>query len=188
MLNLSPYGLQVLGMTWVLLALVLFVVDLKVTNHGLPTVGGMVALILGGLTLFDVASPYFLVSLITLVGVALLMGGILFVGVLSVVPAAKRRPVATGIEGMIGEVGVVREPVGVSSPGWVFVHGEWWRAIAAIAPEDIYQQDYEQIIKAGQRVLVVGLRDRKVVVLPFESAAFTHSSKSYGMEISWRQV
>src|SRR5829696_6556511 len=102
---LSLYVLQVLpvdltAVALVLLAFVLFVVDLKVTNHGLPTVGGIMALILGGLTLFDTSSPYFLASLITLVVVALLRGSILFVGVLSVVPAAKRRPVTAGIEGM----------------------------------------------------------------------------------------
>ena len=73
-MSLSSYALQVLGVALILLAFVLFVVDLKVTNHGLPTVGGMVALILGGLTLFDASSPYSLASLITLVVVALLMG------------------------------------------------------------------------------------------------------------------
>jgi membrane-bound serine protease (ClpP class) len=177
-LNLSSYELQVLGVALILLAFVLFAVDLKVTNHGLPTVGGMVALILGSLTLFDSSSPYFLVSLITFLLVGLLMGGILLVIVLSVMPAAKRRPVTTGIESMIGEVGVVREPIGASYPGWVFVHGEWWRAIAAIAPEDIYKQDHEQAVRVGQRVLVVGFRDRKVVVLPFDSVAFAHSPKS----------
>jgi hypothetical protein len=38
-LSLSPYALHVLGVPLILLAFVLFVVDLKVTNHGLPTVG-----------------------------------------------------------------------------------------------------------------------------------------------------
>jgi membrane-bound serine protease (ClpP class) len=167
-------------MALLLLAFVLFVVDLKVTNHGLPTVGGMGALILGGLTLFDASSPYFLASLITLVVVVLLMGSLLFVGVLSVVPAAKKRPVTTGIEGMTGEVGVVREPVGASSPGWVFVHGEWWQAIAASVPEDAYKQDREQqVIGVGRRVLVVGLQDGKVVVVLFEPTALEHSAKSY---------
>jgi membrane-bound serine protease (ClpP class) len=175
-LSISSYALQVFGVALILLAFVLFVVDLKMTNHGLPTVGGMVALILGGLTLFDASSPYFLASLITLVVVALLMGGILLVGVLSVVPAAKRRPVTTGIEGMTGEVGVVREPVGASSPGWVFVHGEWWRAIMAIAPEeDAYQQAGKQVIGVGRRVLVVGLQDGKVAVVPFDPAALGYS-------------
>ncbi len=176
MLSLSSYALQVLGVSLILLAFVLFVVDLKVTNHGLPTVGGMVALILGGLALFDASSPYFLASLITLVVVALFMGGTLFVGVLSVMPAAKKRPVTTGIEGMTGKVGVVREPVGASSLGWVFVHGERWRAIMAIAPEhDAYQQAREQVIGVGCRVLVVGLQDGKVAVVPFEPAALGYS-------------
>jgi membrane-bound ClpP family serine protease len=170
----------VLGMALILLAFVMFVVDLKVTNHGLPTLGGMVALILGSLTLFDASSPYFLASLITMVVVVLLMGSMLFVGVLSVVPADKKRPITTGIEGMTGEVGVVREPVGDSSPGWVFVHGEWWRAIAASVPEDAYKQDREQqIIGVGRRVLVVGLQDGKVVVVLFEPTALEHSAKSY---------
>jgi membrane-bound serine protease (ClpP class) len=166
-------------MALLLLAFVLFVVDLKVTNHGLPTVGGMGALILGGLTLFDASSPYFLASLITLVVVVLLMGSLLFVGVLSVVPAAKKSPITTGIEGMTGEVGIVREPVGDSSPGWVFVHGEWWRAIAASVPEDAYKQDCkQQVIGVGRRVLVVGSQDGKVVVVLFEPTALEHSVKS----------
>ena len=184
-MSLSSYALQVLPVGWlgvalILLAFVLFVLDLKVTNHGLPTIGGMAALILGGLTLFDASSPYFPISLITLVAVAILMGGVLFVGVLSEVPAAKRRPVTTGVEGMIGDVGVVREPIGVSHPGWVFVHGEWWQAIAAIAPEDAYKRDRGQTIGVGRRVQVVGLRDGKVVVIPLEPAAFEHSSQELG--------
>jgi membrane-bound ClpP family serine protease len=176
-LNLAPYALQI-GVALVLLAFVLFVVDLKVTNHGLPTVGGMVALVLGGLVLFDPTSPYFWASLATLVAVAVLMGGILFVGVLRVVPAAKERPVETGVEGMIGEVGVVREPVGSSFPGWVLVHGERWQAIVAVAPEDTHKREHEEVIGVGRRVQVVGLRDGKVVVLPFEPAAPEQWSKS----------
>lgn len=178
MLNLSSYALQVFGVALILLAFMLFVVDLKVTNHGLPTVGGMVALTLGGLTLVDVASPYFVILLITLMVVSLLMGGILFVGVLSVMPAAKRRPVATGVEGMIGEVGVAKEAVGTSSPGWVFVHGEWWQAIAAIAPENAYKQDREQLIGVGSRVMVVSLQDGKVAVVLFEPTALESSTTS----------
>ena len=37
---------------------------------------------------------------------------------------------------MIGEVGTVRSPGGVCSEGWVFVHGERWRALLAFAPEE----------------------------------------------------
>ena len=180
---LSSYvALQVLpgdsvGVALVLLAFVLLVVDLKVTNHGLPTAGGLVALVLGVLMLFNTMAPYLWALLIALVAVAILVG-VLFVGALSKVRAAKERPVATGVEGMIGEVGVVKEPVGVSSPGWIFVHGEWWRAIAAIAPEDAYEQDHEQVIKVGCKVLVVGFQDGKATVVLFEPSALEYSTKS----------
>jgi membrane-bound serine protease (ClpP class) len=165
------------GVALVLLAFVLLVVDLKVTNHGLPTAGGLVALVLGVLMLFNMMAPYLWALLIALVAVAILVG-VPFVGALSKVRAAKERPVATGVEGMIGEVGVVKEPVGVSSSGWVFVHGEWWQAIAAIAPEDAYAQDHKQVIKVGRKVLVVGFQDGKVTVVLFEPTALEYSTKS----------
>ena len=165
------------GVALILLAFVLLVVDLKVTNHGLPTAGGLVALVLGVLMLFNTMAPYLWALLIALVAVAILVG-VLFMGAMSKVRAAKERPVATGVEGMIGEVGVVKEPVGVSSPGWIFVHGEWWQAIAAIAPEDAYEQDHEQVIKVGCKVLVVGLQDGKATVVLFEPSALEYSTKS----------
>jgi hypothetical protein len=60
----------------------------------------------------------------------------------------------------------------------VFVHGERWRAVPAVAPEDAYEQeDQERIIEAGEKVQVVGLRDGKVVVMPVEAARFEHPSE-----------
>jgi membrane-bound serine protease (ClpP class) len=184
MLILSSYALEVLPMSWfgfalIFLAFVLLVVDLMVTNHGLPTVGGLVALVLGVLMLFDVTGPYLWVLLITVVAIAILMG-IFLVGALSEVRVAKERPVTTGVEGMIGEVGVVKEAVGASYPGWVFVHGEWWRAIAAIAPEDANKRDREQeVIGVGRRVQVVGFSGGNVAVVPSEPVGLAkHSSES----------
>ena len=180
MLILSSYALELLPGSWfgvalLLLGSMLLVVDLQVTNHGLPTVGGLVALVLGVLMLFGILAPYLWVLLVALAAVVILLG-VLFVGALSEVRAAKEWPVTTGIEGMVGEVGVVKEPIRSSSPGWVFVHGEWWRAIMAIAPEDdVYQQACEQVIGIGRRVLVVGLQDGKVAVVPFEPAGLGHS-------------
>jgi membrane-bound serine protease (ClpP class) len=183
----SSYALQVLpvdglGIALVLLAFVLFVVDLTVTNHGLPAVGGIVALILGCLMLFDATSPYSWASLIILVTVAIL-AGTLFVGVLGEALVAKGRPVTTGTEGMIGEVGEVREPVGAGSPGWVLVHGERWRAVAGIGPGNTHGQDHEQAIGVGRRVQVVGFMDGKVVVLPFEPALPGRSPENLSPDI-----
>jgi membrane-bound ClpP family serine protease len=137
-----------------------------------------VALVLGVLMLFDVTGPYLWVLLIAVVAVAILMG-IFLMGALGEVRAAKERPVTTGVEGMIGEVGVVKEPIGTGFPGWVFVHGEWWRAIAAIAPEDAHKRDREQVIGVGRRVQVVGFADGNVAVVPFEPVGLAkHSPRS----------
>jgi len=57
---------------------------------------------------------------------------------------------------MIGEVGTVRSPVGVNSSGWVFVHGERWRAVLAFAPEETDPRNGEPMIDVGSKVRVVG--------------------------------
>jgi len=178
---LSSYALQIQAVNWagtalIILAFVFLAVDLVVTNHGLPTVGAVVALVLGISTLFDATGTYSLVSLVVLVSLSILIG-VFFTGSWIEAHMARRRPETTGLEGMIGEVGVVREPVGVGSPGWVAVHGELWRATVAIAPEDLYEQDREQKLRVGHRVQVVDFRDGEVVVLPFEPTAYEHSSR-----------
>jgi membrane-bound serine protease (ClpP class) len=179
---LSSYTLEVLPMNWyglalILLAFVILIVDLNVTNHGLPTIGGIVALTLGVLLLFDVTAPYFWALLIVFMTVVILVG-ILFARALGDVLKDRGKPATTGVEGMVGEVGVVTEPVRANSSGWIFVHGERWRAIAAIAPEDAHKQDQEQAIGVGQRVQVVGFRDGKVIVLPFGSPTSGRLPKS----------
>jgi membrane-bound ClpP family serine protease len=157
-----------IGVLLVLIGLALFLVDLKVTNHGLPTAGAILSLVAGGLALFGAGVPYSGVLLGALVASAMLMGGFLF-GVLGSLRAAKRMPVVTGKEGMIGEVGTIRSPVGVESAGWVFVHGERWRAVLAFAPDKADPRDREAVIGVGRKVAVVGFGDGGVVqVVPVE--------------------
>ena len=75
----------------------------------------------------------------------------------------------TGKEGMIGEVGTVRSPVGLDTEGWVFVHGERWRAVLAFAPEDTDPRDREAVVEVGDKVAVIGFGDGGVVqVVPIE--------------------
>jgi membrane-bound ClpP family serine protease len=144
-----------IGAVLVFIGLALFVVDLGVTNHGVPTAGGIVTLLAGGLVLLWAGVPYSGVLLGAVVVVALLMGGLLF-GVLGASRALRGTPVLTGKEGMVGEVGTVRSPVGAESEGWVFVHGERWRAVPVSAPEDTDPRDGEPMIGVGSKVTVVG--------------------------------
>ena len=160
--------LTAVGALLLLIGLVLFVVDLSVTNHGLPTAVGIVTLLAGGLVLLGAGVPYSGVLLGAVVVAALLMGGVLF-GVLGSLRASKGRPALTGKEGMIGEVGTVRRPVGVSSEGWVFVHGELWRAVLAFVPEETDPPESEPMIGVGRKVRVVGFGEEgEVQVVPIE--------------------
>jgi len=157
-----------IGVILVLVGLALFLIDLNVTNHGLPTAGAILSLVAGGLALFGAGVPYSGVLLGALVVVAVLMGGVLF-GILGSLRALKGRPAITGREEMIGEVGTVRSPIGVESEGWVFVHGERWRAVLAFAPEAADPIDTEAVIGAGRKAMVVGFGDGGVVqVVPVE--------------------
>ena len=157
-----------IGVILILIGIALFIVDLSVTNHGLPTAGGIVALVVGGLALLGAGVPYSGVLLGAIVVVAMLMGGVLF-GVLGSLRASKGRPAITGREGMIGEVGIVRSPVGVESSGWVFVHGERWRAVLAFAPEEADPRGEEPVIEAGCKVVVVGFGEGGMVqVVPVD--------------------
>jgi membrane-bound serine protease (ClpP class) len=152
----------VIGVILILVGIVLFIVDLSVTNHGLLTAGGIVTLLAGGLALFGAGVPYSGLLLGAIVVVAMLMGGVLF-GVLGSLRASKGRPALTGKEGMIGEVGTVRSPVGVNSEGWVFVHGELWRAVLAFAPEETDPRDTEPVVEVGRKVSVVGFGEGGVM-------------------------
>jgi membrane-bound ClpP family serine protease len=166
---------QALGVILILIGIVLFIVDVSVTNHGLLTAGGIVTLLAGGLALFGAGVPYSGVLLGALVVVAMLMGGVLF-GVLGSLRSLRGKPALTGKEGMVGEVGTVRSPVGVDSSGWVFVHGERWQAVLAFAPVEADPRDAEPMVGVGSRVTVVGFGEGGVVqVVPLERYYYRRS-------------
>ncbi len=169
-----------IGALLILVGLVLFVVDLAATNHGLPAAGGLVALLAGGSVLLWAGVPYSGVLLGAIVAVAALTGGLLL-GALGSSRSPGRRPALTGKEGMIGEVGTVRSPVGADSEGWVFVHGELWRAVLAFAPEGTDPREGEVTIGVGQKATVVGFGEGgRVQVVPVEGGYPRRSLDSKG--------
>ena len=161
--------MPLVGAFLIVLGLVLFVVDLHVVGHGLLTAGGIVTLLAGGLLLLWAGVPYAGVLLGVLAGVAVLMVGALL-GVLGSLRGLGRKPALTGREGMVGEVGTVRSPVGLHSEGWVFVHGELWRALLAFVSEDTGTQEGEPVLAAGRKVRVVGFGEEGALqVVPTKS-------------------
>ena len=158
------------GALLILVGIALLIVDLVATNHGVPAAVGVVIMLAGGVALLWAGVPYAGVLLGAIVAVAALLGGLLF-GVLGSSRALKGRRALTGKEGMIGEVGTVRSPVGAESAGWVFVHGERWRAVLALAPKGADPRDGEPTVGVGSKVTVVGFGEGGTVeVVPAQGA------------------
>jgi len=127
-LLLALYSLGVLsvnytGLLFIVLAFVLFIVDIKAPTHGVLTVGGIVSFIIGSLVLFN--SSYARVSISLVVTVGLATGAFFAFVVAKAVGAQRRRP-TTGAEGLIGEIAIVR--TALTPAGTVLIKGELWKA------------------------------------------------------------
>jgi membrane-bound serine protease (ClpP class) len=158
-LILGFYSLQTLsadyaGFLLIALALILFILEIKIASHGALTIGGIVSLVLGSLMLFrSSVDPYLRISW----SVILLMVGIsaLFFGtVVTLAVRSQLRKPATGSEGLIGETGVAMEDF--TGKGKIFVVGELWDAECSLP------------LRKGDKVTVVQRKEMTLVVKPQE--------------------
>lgn len=125
--SLSVLPFSYAGVALILLSILLFIAEIKVPSFGLLTVGGVVSLALGGLLLFKTPVPALRVSIPMIVGVTL-FSLVVVAGLVRLAVKAQHSKVTTGEEGLVGEVG---RAVGALDPrGKVFVHGEYWHAVA----------------------------------------------------------
>jgi membrane-bound serine protease (ClpP class) len=129
------------GLLLILFGAVLLVAEIKVVSHGVLAIGGVVAMALGSIMLFDAAELGFRLSW-WIVGVTVGATAGLFLFVLGIgVRALSRRP-SVGADALVGETGVAREDL--APEGQVAIQGEIWRAVAATGP-----------LPTGSRVRVV---------------------------------
>ena len=153
-LILALYAFNMLPVSWagallILLAIVLFVLEATVTSHGILAIGGIIAMIAGGLMLVEGPIPQLRVRLSTTIGVAFPFA-IITVVLVRLVYLSHRRKSVVGEEGMIGEVGVAKTDV--HEEGKVLVHGEYWNASA------------DRPIPAGAHVRVIKAHGLKIEV------------------------
>jgi membrane-bound serine protease (ClpP class) len=130
-LILAFYSLQLLPMNWaglllILVGIGLFALEIKITSYGLLTVGGVIAMTIGSLMLFDPAKTGIRVGL-HLILPAAIVTALFFAFVVGAGIRAQGRKKQTGWEGMIGKVGVVKLPL--APRGTVLVNGELWDAV-----------------------------------------------------------
>ena len=160
-LALGGYGLGILDVNWfglvfLVLALVLFVLDIKAPTHGALTVTGVASFIAGALVLFNSpGTPSFQhVSVPLVVGMGVLTAAGFFV-MMTFVVRAHRRPVEVGREALVGRKGEARSAL--APAGTVQVGGELWSAeVEAGSPA----------IAEGERVEVVRVQGLRLIVRP----------------------
>jgi len=151
---LSMLPINWLGAALLILSFAFFVLEAKFTAHGVLAAGGAVAMVLGAVILINSPLPEMRIHLSTAIAIALPFAAIT-VFLLSLVVRARAAKVVTGVEGMIGEVGVA---VGDLTPkGRVFVRGEYWNA-AATAP-----------VKTGETVRVTAVDHLNLTVEPVQN-------------------
>jgi membrane-bound serine protease (ClpP class) len=153
-LVLALYGFSVLTPSWggvalMLLGVALLIIDLHAPTHGVLTVGGVIALLFGLALLFQNEPGAYRVNLWLILGI----GGaiaIFWAFATGKALAARRLPVATGIQKMIGQSAEVR------GPGLVFVDGALWQARAA---------DDSELVP-GERVRIQAVDGLRLTVAP----------------------
>jgi membrane-bound serine protease (ClpP class) len=147
---------------------VFFLLELKHPGIGLPTVGGLVTLVLGGLLLFDPSVPNARVSpwLLAVMAVAL---GVFFGVVVKAVLAARHLPVSAGIEELVGQEGVAITDL--TPRGQVRARGEEWSAESTGLP-----------IPSGSPVRVARVQGLRLVVEP--ATAVTDEGEPAGRSVA----
>lgn len=148
-----------IGVVLLILAVGLLIAEAHLPTGGLLGIAGIGALVAGGLLLFNTSGAEPEVSPLLVIVLAILIGGfVAFAG--QRVMVARRRPVATGEEDLIGSEGEVR--IALDPVGQVFVAGALWRARAA---------DADAPVGVGYRVRVEAIDGLLLSVVPIEGGA-----------------
>ena len=148
---LSVLPISWLGAGLLLLAMIMFVLEAKFATHGVLTAGGAVAMILGAVLLIDSPYPEFRIHPTIAIAVTLPFA-LITAFLVTIAVKARANKVTTGVQGMIGEIGVA---MGDLNPdGRIFVHGEYWNAVSS-AP-----------LASGSRVRVTAVENLKLAVEP----------------------
>lgn len=134
------------GLALIIFAVILFILEVKITSYGLLGIGGVISMLLGSLLLIDSsAAPWLKISLsVILITVGAMAAFFLFL-IVFVVKAHRRKP-TTGREALVGAEGDVRPG------GMVFLEGELWRA------------ECDEPLETGDRVKVLSVANMKIKV------------------------
>jgi len=149
-LQLLPFSLA--GILLIILALILFILEVKVPSYGALTIGGIIALTLGSFMLISPSAIYISISLRYVITMVTVTSFIFIFIIFYAIKAQFRKPV-TGLRGMIGSRGIARSDL--TPEGKIQIHGELWNAIL---------DSDKEVIKKGDKIEVVRVEGMKLVV------------------------
>lgn len=157
--SLGTLSINYAGLFFIILAFILLLLELKIASHGVLTIGGLLALVLGSMILIDTDSVFGKVSL-SLIGSVVAFTAVFFLVVFAKVLKVHKQPVVTGDSALIGAAGVAKTPL--LPHGNVFVSGAFWKAVSVSGD-----------IPEGVQVEVVGVENLllKVKSVAGDSAA-----------------
>ncbi|MBD3299662.1 MAG: nodulation protein NfeD [candidate division Zixibacteria bacterium] len=155
-LILGFYALQTLpidyaGLALIGLAIIMFILELKIVSHGVLGLGGTISLLIGSLMLIDSPDPAMDISLSVILAVVGTTVAFFVLAFYLVVKVRSSRP-TTGEEGMIGMIGTARQSFEKS--GMIYVAGEYWTAETSIP------------VSEGTQVEVTGKTGTRLTVKP----------------------
>jgi membrane-bound serine protease (ClpP class) len=133
-LLLGLFALQVMpisyaGLALMLLGIVLMIAEAFLPSFGTLGLGGIAAFAIGSVMLIDTDQPGYGLPWALIVPVAIASALFSFF-VANLALRARRRPVVTGAEELIGASGVILEDL--EDEGWARVHSERWRVRSAV--------------------------------------------------------
>ncbi len=145
-LLLAIFSFQILpinyvGLLLILLAIGLFVLEIKIQSYGILSAGGVIAMLIGSIMLIDSPIPELRPSLNFIIPVVLGLS-LIFIFLIFIVIRAHAKKIHTGKEGLVGEIGTASTRL--NPEGKVFVSGEIWNAETS---EDIPKGSKVEVIE-----------------------------------------
>jgi len=137
------------GILLIVMAIIFFIMEMKIASYGLLSIAGVVSLLLGSLMLFKGDTPQMNLSLQVLIPTLVIVSGF-FVAVAALVFKSQTSKPKTGTAGLVGEIGIVKQTVNIE--GKVFVHGELWNATSKV---EIKRDEKVRVINVVNLVLEV---------------------------------
>ena len=153
-LILALYAMQALpinyaGLLLIILGVILLIAEVNVMSYGLLAMSGAISIFLGSIMLIDSDDPAMQISKVILYP-TLGMTFLFSIGSIYLAKKAHQLVTTTGMEGLLGEVGVVKETLNLE--GRVLIHGEMWMA------------ESDTVISVGEKVSVEVVTGLKIKV------------------------